>query len=167
VTDATGLKTAREVQLPDRKRVTLAPVALVCEDLSSYGVVLIPPDSRQYFDLLADIERRLQNRPQGSPPLPPNVLSRISEHDTSGSAILVNRARVAIATQRPGRCRRPRRDRRLAGHARPRASPALKIGSNLFPTFAAPASASSLIICDLGSNLTWREELATLLRACF
>jgi hypothetical protein len=72
-------------------------MALVCEDLSSYGVVLIPPGSQQYFDLLADIERRLQDRPQGSPPLLPNTQSRISEHDTSGSAILVNRARVAIA----------------------------------------------------------------------
>jgi hypothetical protein len=73
-------------------------VALVCEDLSSYGVVLIPPGSQQYFDLLADIERRLQNRPQGSPPVLPNTLCRISEHETSGSAILVNRAKVAIAT---------------------------------------------------------------------
>jgi hypothetical protein len=72
-------------------------MALFCEDLSAYGVVLIPPGSQQYFDLLADIELRLQNRPQGSPPLLPNTLSRIGEHDTSGSAILVNRAKVAIA----------------------------------------------------------------------
>jgi hypothetical protein len=73
-------------------------MALFCEDLSIYSVVLIPPGSQQYFDLLADIERGLQNRPQGSPPLLPKTLSRIGEHDTSGSAILVNRAKVAIAT---------------------------------------------------------------------
>ncbi|HEY6345152.1 MAG TPA: hypothetical protein VIY49_26960 [Bryobacteraceae bacterium] len=73
-------------------------MALVCEDLSSYGVVLIPPGSQQYFDLLADIERHLQDRLQGSPPVFPNALSRISEHDTSGSAILVNRTKAAIAT---------------------------------------------------------------------
>ncbi len=73
-------------------------MALICEDLSSYGVVLIRPDSQQYFDILADIERRLQNRPQGTPPVGGRALSRISEHDTSGSAILINRAKVAIAT---------------------------------------------------------------------
>ena len=73
-------------------------MALICEDLSSYGVVLIPPDSQQYFDLLADIERRLQNRPQGSPLVCGGDVSRIGEHNTSGSAILVNRAKVAIAT---------------------------------------------------------------------
>src|SRR5579871_1314475 len=72
-------------------------MALICEDLSSYGVVLITPDSQQYFDLLADIERRLQNRPVGAPPIGYAAVSRVSEHDTSGSAILVNRGKVAIA----------------------------------------------------------------------
>lgn len=79
-------------------RVTLVRMALICEDLSSYGVVLIPPDSRQYFDLLADIERRVQSRAPGAPQVGFRALSRISEHDTSRSAILLNRAKVAIAT---------------------------------------------------------------------
>jgi hypothetical protein len=73
-------------------------VALVCEDLAPYGVVLIPPASQAYFELLADIERRLQARPKGSPPIGNDALSRISEHDTAGSAILVNKAPVAIAS---------------------------------------------------------------------
>ena len=73
-------------------------MALVCEDLAQYGVVLIPPTTEEYFALLADIEQRLQNRPKGGPPLEDGALSRISEHDTAGSAILVNRASVAIAS---------------------------------------------------------------------
>jgi len=73
-------------------------MALVCEDLAQYGVVLIPPTTEEYFALLADIEQRLQNRPKGGPPLEDGALSRISEHDTTGSAILVNRASVAIAS---------------------------------------------------------------------
>jgi hypothetical protein len=73
-------------------------MALVCEDLARYGVVLLPPSTAKYFELLADIEHRLQNRPKGAPPIDDNALSRISEHDTSGSAILVNQAHVAIAS---------------------------------------------------------------------
>ena len=73
-------------------------MALECEDLAGYGVVLIPPTSQTYFDLLADIERRLQARTKGAPPVWNDALSRIAEHDTSGSAILLNRARVAIAS---------------------------------------------------------------------
>jgi hypothetical protein len=73
-------------------------MALVSEDLARYGVVLIPPSRTEYFELLADIEQRLQNRPQGSPPVSDKAISRISEHDTSGSAILLNRAPVAIAS---------------------------------------------------------------------
>ncbi len=72
-------------------------MALVCEDLARYGVVLIPPSTAEYFELLADIEHRLQTRPEGAPPIPEGAISRISEHDTSGSAILVNKADVAIA----------------------------------------------------------------------
>jgi hypothetical protein len=75
-------------------------MGLICKDLAGYGVVLLPPDTENYFELLADIERRLQSRPKGSPPLPPSdddPPSRISEHDTSGSAILLNQAQVAIA----------------------------------------------------------------------
>jgi hypothetical protein len=66
--------------------------------LAQYGVVLIPPTSGTYFEMLADVERRLQARPKGSPPVGNDALSRISEHDTAGSAILVNRAQVAIAS---------------------------------------------------------------------
>jgi hypothetical protein len=73
-------------------------MALICEDLARYGVVLIPPSTREYFQLLAGIERTLQARPKGSPPVDGDALSRISEHDTSGSAILVNQAPVAIAS---------------------------------------------------------------------
>jgi len=73
-------------------------MALVCEDLPRYGVVLIPPSTEKYFELLADIERRLQIRPKGSLPVENDTISRISEHDTGGSAILLNRAQVAIAS---------------------------------------------------------------------
>jgi hypothetical protein len=73
-------------------------VALVCEDLARYGVVLIPPSSETYFELLADIERRLQARTKGSPPIGNDALSRVAEHDTARSAILLNRAPVAIAS---------------------------------------------------------------------
>jgi hypothetical protein len=73
-------------------------MALVCEDLARYGVALIPPSTTEYFELVADIERRLQDRPSGSPPVEPDAISRISEHQPNGSAILVNRAGLAIAT---------------------------------------------------------------------
>ncbi len=73
-------------------------MAVVCEDLAQYGVVLVPPSTVEYFELLADIEQRLRTRPEGSPPIADAVLSRISEHDTSGSAILLNKAKVAIAS---------------------------------------------------------------------
>ena len=73
-------------------------MTLVCEDLARYGVVLVPPSTTEYFELLADIEQRLQNRPAGSPPIKNDAISRIAEHDTSGSAILLNRAQVAIAS---------------------------------------------------------------------
>lgn len=72
-------------------------MALVCEDLARYGVVLIQPSTAEYFDLLPDIERSVQNRPKGAPPVDPDAISRISEHEPNGSAILVNRADVAIA----------------------------------------------------------------------
>ncbi len=75
-------------------------MALVCEDLARYGVVLLPPSTVEYFELLADIEQRLQKRPEGAAPVPDDVISRISEHDTSGSAILINKAHAAITHQR-------------------------------------------------------------------
>lgn len=67
-------------------------MALVCEDLARYGVVLVPPSAAEHLKLWRDIECRLQARPKGSPP------SGISEHDTSGSVILLNHAPVAIAS---------------------------------------------------------------------
>jgi hypothetical protein len=73
-------------------------MALVCEDLARYGVVLVPPSTAEYFELLADIEHRLQTKPKGMPPVQADEISRISEHDTRGSAILINRAEVAIAS---------------------------------------------------------------------
>lgn len=73
-------------------------MALVCEDLARYGVVLIPPSTAEYFELLADIEHRLQTRPEGAPPIEEGAVSRISEHGTSGSATLLNKADVAIAS---------------------------------------------------------------------
>ena len=73
-------------------------MALVCEDLARHGVVLVPPSTVEYFELLADIECRLQTRPEGAPPIAEDAISRIAEHDTSGSAILLNRADVAIAS---------------------------------------------------------------------
>jgi hypothetical protein len=72
-------------------------IAPVCEDLGRYGVVLVTPATAEYFELLADIERRLQTRPPGSPSVEHDAISRISEHDT-GSAILLNKAQVAIAS---------------------------------------------------------------------
>src|SRR5690348_13688442 len=55
-------------------------MALVCEDLARYGVVLIPPYTPEYSKLLA------------------NIKHGISEFDINRSAILLNRAQVAIAS---------------------------------------------------------------------
>jgi hypothetical protein len=71
-------------------------MAVVCEDLAGYGVVLAPPSTEKYFQMLEDIERRLHSRPKGSPPLDDGALSRIAEHDTRGSAILLNQAQESI-----------------------------------------------------------------------
>ncbi len=92
-------------------------MTLVCEDLARYGVVLVPPSTTEYFELLADIEQRLQNRPAGSPPIKNDAISRIAEHDTSGSAILLNRAQVAIASTAFIWWFSGRRDGRLSPHS--------------------------------------------------
>jgi hypothetical protein len=55
-------------------------MAIVCEDLARYGVVLVPPATPEYFELLADIKLAISGR------------------DTGRSAVLVNRAQVAIAS---------------------------------------------------------------------
>lgn len=36
-------------------------MAVDCEDLARYGVVLIPPSTAEYFELLADIEYKIAN----------------------------------------------------------------------------------------------------------
>ena len=92
-------------------------MAIVCEDLARYGIVLVPPSTAEYFELLADIEQRLQNRPAGSPPIKRDAISRIAEHDTSGSAILLNRAQVAIASIAYIWSFSGRRDGRLSPHS--------------------------------------------------
>jgi hypothetical protein len=58
-------------------------MALVCEDLARYGVVLIPPSTEKYFDLLADIERRLQIRPKGSLPVENDTIKSLSSEAQS------------------------------------------------------------------------------------
>jgi len=69
-----------------------------CEDLPEHGVVLIPPSSPEYDPLLADIQRRLDRRVEGSPPpLPWTEGARISSEDRDCSAILLNRRPHAIA----------------------------------------------------------------------
>jgi hypothetical protein len=70
----------------------------ICEDLADYGVVLLPPSTTEYFERLADIERRLETRPEGSPPIEKDAISRVSEHDTNRCAMLLNKAQVAIAS---------------------------------------------------------------------
>ncbi len=67
-------------------------MALVCEDLARYGAILIPPPAAEYFEVRADIEHRLHNRPVGGPPVEVDAI------DTAGSAILLNRSDVAIAS---------------------------------------------------------------------
>jgi hypothetical protein len=59
-------------------------MALVCEDLAQYGVVLVPPSAGGYFELLADIERRLEARPKGGPPLEVEEVRRVFEQRGAG-----------------------------------------------------------------------------------
>src|SRR5580700_6418925 len=92
-------------------------MAIVCEDLARYGIVLVPPSTPEYFELLADIEQRLQNRPAGAPPIKNDAISRITEHDTSGSAILLNRAQAAVASTAFIWWFSGRRDGRLSPHS--------------------------------------------------
>jgi len=70
---------------------------LVCADLAEYGVILLPPGSHEYRDLLSGIERSLKIHPDGRPPVEQRDFDRITEH-RDNSAILVNLAPVAIAS---------------------------------------------------------------------
>ncbi len=100
-------------------------VSFACDDLVEYGVVLIPPSRAEYFELLADIEHRLQKRPKGSPPVSDESLSFISEHDTSASAILVNRANIAIASLAYIWSLRGRNDRIVTNSSLPGTNPSV------------------------------------------
>jgi hypothetical protein len=73
-------------------------VNFLCEDLPQHGVLLVPPASEDYDPLLADIQRRLVEPADGSPPIPDNLRPRISQEDRPTSAILLNRSSKAIAS---------------------------------------------------------------------
>ncbi len=68
-----------------------------CEDLREHGVVLIPPSSREFAGLLADIQQRLDHPVEGSPPKFPGRQTQIHEEDRRKSAILVNISETGIA----------------------------------------------------------------------
>jgi hypothetical protein len=68
-----------------------------CEDFPQHGVVLVPPSSPEYDLLVEDIQRRIDHRVQGSPPLPESMSYRISEQDRETSAIILNRSPNGIA----------------------------------------------------------------------
>jgi hypothetical protein len=63
-----------------------------CEDLPSYGVVLVAPSSSEYAGLLGDIQKRLANPIPGSPPTLPEF-----GDPTAPTVILCNRSQTAIA----------------------------------------------------------------------
>ena len=69
----------------------------ICEDLPRHGLVLVPPASEDYDPLLSDIQRRLADPADGSPPLPEHLRPRIYPEDRPTSAILLNRSSKAIA----------------------------------------------------------------------
>lgn len=71
-----------------------------CEDLPQHGLVLVPSASPDYAPLLADIQRRLHQPVDGSPPIPEQFRPRISEQDRPTSAILLNQNRKAVAALR-------------------------------------------------------------------
>jgi hypothetical protein len=72
-------------------------VTFLCEDLPKHHLVLVPPASEGYDPLLSDIQRRLSDPIDGSPPLPEHLRPRISPEDRPTSAILLNRSSKAIA----------------------------------------------------------------------
>lgn len=69
-------------------------MAIICEDLARFGVVLVSPSMASYSALRADIEGRLTASPAGAPPRDPKEPAR----NIDGSAVLLNQARVAIAS---------------------------------------------------------------------
>ena len=64
----------------------------MCEDLPKSRLVLVPPASEDYYALLSDIQRRLADPVDGSPPLPEHFRPSISPEDRPTSAILLNRS---------------------------------------------------------------------------
>jgi hypothetical protein len=61
-----------------------------CEDLPQHGLVLVPPSSGAYEEFLADIQRRVNEPVDGSPPYPERLRPRIVAEDPPTSAILLN-----------------------------------------------------------------------------
>jgi hypothetical protein len=72
-------------------------VNLLCEGLPQYGLVLVPPSSEGYDAFLADIQRRLDDPAEGSPPFPERFRPRIVQQDRPTSAILLNGSAKTIA----------------------------------------------------------------------
>jgi hypothetical protein len=72
-------------------------VNFLCEDLPKHGLVLVPPASEDYDSLLSDIQRRLADPIDGSPPFPERLRPRIPPEDRPISAILLNRSSKTIA----------------------------------------------------------------------
>jgi hypothetical protein len=75
-------------------------VEFLCEDLPQYGLVLIPPSSPDYEPLLDGIQRQMDHRTDGAPPIPEEFRPWISEQDRSTSAILFNHSpKTVVALQ--------------------------------------------------------------------
>src|SRR5690242_6622236 len=72
-------------------------VNFLCEDLPRYGLVLVPPSAEDYNALLADIQRRVNEPAEGSPPFPEKFRPHIIPEDRPTSAILLNRSAKTIA----------------------------------------------------------------------
>jgi len=71
-------------------------VRFLCEDLPQHGLLLVPPSSKDYDVLLADIRHRVNEPVEGSPPFPERFRPRIVAEDLPTSAILLNRSEKAI-----------------------------------------------------------------------
>lgn len=68
-----------------------------CEDLPQHGLRLVAPSSPHYAPALAYLRRHLDQPVNGAPPIPEHFRTRISEEDSSTSAILLNQNKKTIA----------------------------------------------------------------------
>jgi hypothetical protein len=68
-----------------------------CEDLPQHGLRLVAPSSPDYAPALADLRCHLDQPMSGTPPIPGQFRTRISEEDRSTSAILLNQNKKTIA----------------------------------------------------------------------